>query len=442
MDDAIFKEINLLNKYMLRWNRFLSVVTIGMAFTLNAPRLSAIALEPPIIQGKAAQFIVKIGGDYGGTGFFIRKNQNRYTILTNRHVIKNPSDYIIFTSDGRSYRFGANNIRVQPGVDLAEIEIQSTVEYPLAKLSGKIAPVSGSNIYTYGWNAVGLRMKSRGLQWLEGKITGQLPTDNSSDGYSLAYTLTAIRGLSGSPLLNEQGEVIGVYGSGEQEGIGLGIPIATYQNIALGSPPSPLSIPQIQAQMDRFVVRIDVTEKGNGSGFNGSGFIINKNGNTYTVLTNEHVVRNSNQQSITTPDGKKYSITAANIKILSRVDFAEITFVSNETYEVAKLSTNPNIGLGNSVYVYGWNRVSKPIYPVRQPRFAQGIISQTLPFENSYQGYTLVFSGLPVVPGLSGSPVCDDNGEVIGVYGLADGNNTGSTLGISIATYRRYAWLE
>jgi peptidyl-prolyl cis-trans isomerase B (cyclophilin B) len=221
---------------MLRWNRFLLVVIVGVAFTLNVPRLSAIALAPPIIQGKAAQFIVKIGGDFGGTGFFVRKNQNRYTILTNRHVIKNPSDYIIFTSDGRSYRFGANNIRVQPGVDLAEIEIQSTVEYPVAKLSRKIAPVSGSIIYTYGWNSVGSRLKSRGLQWLEGKITGQLPTNTSSDGYSLAYTLTAIHGLSGSPLLNEEGEVIGVYGSGEQGGIGLGIPIATYQNIALSSP--------------------------------------------------------------------------------------------------------------------------------------------------------------------------------------------------------------
>jgi WD40 repeat protein len=195
-----------------------------------------------------------------------------------------------------------------------------------------------------------------------------------------------------------------------------------------------LTPPQIQAQMARFVVRIDGAGKGNGSGF-----IINKNGNTYTVLTNEHVVRNSNQQSITTPDGKKYSITAANIKILSGVDLAEITFVSNETYDVAKLSTNPNIGLGNSVYVYGWNAVSKPIYLNRKPRFAPGIIGQTLPIEDSLNGYTLVFSGLPAVPGLSGSPVWDENGEVVGVYGLSDKDNTSSTLGISIATYQRYA---
>jgi WD40 repeat protein len=192
--------------------------------------------------------------------------------------------------------------------------------------------------------------------------------------------------------------------------------------------------PQIQAQMARLVVRIDGEGKGNGSGF-----IINKNGNTYTVLTNEHVVKDSNRQSLTTPDGRKYSFTARNIRVLPEVDLAEITFVSNETYEVAKLSANTNIELGNSVYVYGWNAVSRPIYLVRQPRFASGIISQTLPIENSYKGNTLVFSGLPAVQGLSGSPVWDENGEVIGVYGLTAENNTSSTLGISIATYQRYA---
>jgi WD40 repeat protein len=193
-----------------------------------------------------------------------------------------------------------------------------------------------------------------------------------------------------------------------------------------------LTPPQIQAQMARFAVRIDGAGKGNGSGF-----IINKNGDTYTVLTNEHVVRKSTQQSLTTPDGRKYSFTAANIKILPGVDLAEITFVSNETYDVAKLSTNSNVGKGNSVYVYGWNGVSKPIYLVREPRFAAGIINQTLPIERNYRGYTLVFS-LPAVPGLSGSPLWDEKGEVIGIYGLADPDDTSSTLGISIATYQRY----
>jgi peptidyl-prolyl cis-trans isomerase B (cyclophilin B) len=208
------------------------MLPIQVSILFNGTNLPAIALEPAAIQTKAAKFIVKIGGDRGGTGFFVRKSNNRYTILTNRHVVENPADRIVTTSDGRQYNFSNTNLRSLPGLDLAEIEIESEVNYPVATLSNKSTISPGSLVYTYGWNAVGTKLKSRGLQWLDGKVTGQLPTYNSSDGYSLGYTLALIRGLSGSPLLNEDGEVIGIYGSGEENSIGLGIPIATYRNRA------------------------------------------------------------------------------------------------------------------------------------------------------------------------------------------------------------------
>jgi S1-C subfamily serine protease len=189
-------------------------------------------------------------------------------------------------------------------------------------------------------------------------------------------------------------------------------------------------------EKSQFVVRID-RGTGEGSG-NGSGFIVNKNGNNYTVLTNEHVVRNSTGQTLVTADGKRYPFTSANIRVISGLDLAEITFTSTQTYSVAKFSSKYNPILGNSIYVYGWNAVDKPIYPVRQGRFASGIVNQMLPIENSYQGYTLVFN-LPAVPGLSGSPLWDENGDVIGIYGLTQEDNKSSTLGISISTYQIYA---
>jgi WD40 repeat protein len=193
-----------------------------------------------------------------------------------------------------------------------------------------------------------------------------------------------------------------------------------------------LTPPEIQVQMAQFVVKIDGAGKGNGSGF-----IINKNGNRYTVLTNEHVVRNSTRQTITTSDGRIHSFSTENIRALPGIDLAEITFVSEDIYSVAKLSANP-VGLGSPVYVYGWNAIRNPIYPVRRGRFSTGIINQNLPMDNSYRGYTLVFN-LPAVPGLSGSPLLNESGEVIGIYGLSDEDNNSSTLGISIATYQRYA---
>lgn len=214
--------------------RYLFLISIiGFTLVSNVLTLPISALEPSIIQSQSSKFIVKIGGDAGGTGFFVRKNNNRYTILTNRHVVENSVDQIVTTSDGKLYNF--SSIRPFPGLDLAEIEIESEVNYPVATLSNKSTISPGSLVYTYGWNAVGTRLKARGLQWLDGKITGQLPIYNSSDGYSLGYTLALIHGLSGSPLLNQDGEVIGIYGSGEENSIGLGIPIANYKNVRLST---------------------------------------------------------------------------------------------------------------------------------------------------------------------------------------------------------------
>jgi Trypsin-like peptidase domain/AMIN domain len=215
---------------MLKCNYGFLAAIIGFNLVFNVPILSVVALEPVVIQKRTENFIVKIGGNKGGTGFFVKKNNDIYTILTNRHVVNNPAEYIITTSDGQSYRFNASNIRLFPGLDLAEVEIKSDKNYSIATLNNKSTLIRGSVIFSYGWNAVGDRLTSRDLQWLEGKVTGL--NNSSSDGYTLGYTLTLVRGLSGSPLLNEEGEVVGIYGSGEQNSIGLGIPIATYQNYA------------------------------------------------------------------------------------------------------------------------------------------------------------------------------------------------------------------
>jgi hypothetical protein len=210
------------------WAYILLTLAMPGIVLLNTTALPVMALEPEVIQDRAAKFIVKIGGNKGGTGFFIRKNNNHYTVLTNRHVVEGLKDTILTTFDSQSHRFLSQNIRYFPGVDLAEIDIDTNTYYPIATLSNKNEIISGSTVYTYGWNAVGDFLKARGLQWLEGKITGEVTARHGSDGYTLSYTLVRIKGLSGSPLLNRDGEVIGVYGAGEQLGLGVGIPISTY----------------------------------------------------------------------------------------------------------------------------------------------------------------------------------------------------------------------
>ncbi|MHC5916980.1 MAG: S1 family peptidase [Nostoc sp.] len=95
-------------------------------------------------------------------------------------------------------------------------------------------------------------------------------------------------------------------------------------------------------------MRIDST-----SGANGSGVIIAKDGDTYTVLTASHVVCEKKEDKqpcgdykyqILAPDGKQYPVEKSTIKIESGVDLAVVKFTaSNENYQVAILGDyNPN----------------------------------------------------------------------------------------------------
>jgi tetratricopeptide (TPR) repeat protein len=214
---------------MWRWNLFVPVAIVSIASSLLS--LSpAIALEPPEIAAQAAKFVVKIDGAGGGTGFIVRKNGDRYTVLTNKHVIRAAANYTIITVDNRSYGIDSSQTRKFAGVDLAEVEFTSANNYAVAEFSNSTTNPLGGKIYTYGFNSITQGLPERTPQFLQGTIAGNLPSGRN--GYSLTFNLTVIPGLSGSPLLDENGKVIGIYGSVDRQGesftVTLGIPITTY----------------------------------------------------------------------------------------------------------------------------------------------------------------------------------------------------------------------
>jgi S1-C subfamily serine protease len=78
----------------------------------------------------------------------------------------------------------------------------------------------------------------------------------------------------------------------------------------------------------------------------GSGIIIAQVGNTYSVLTAAHVVCERDaaepcgeyKYEIIAPDGKRYPIDKSTIKASEGVDLAVVKFTSSQTYQVATLA--------------------------------------------------------------------------------------------------------
>jgi tetratricopeptide (TPR) repeat protein/V8-like Glu-specific endopeptidase len=183
----------------------------------------------------------------------------------------------------------------------------------------------------------------------------------------------------------------------------------------------------------------------------GSGVVINKEGNTYTVLTAAHVVRNRQEQfKLTTPDGKNYPLVATNIKATSDADLAIVKFQSSTSYPIAKLGNVETASEGSIVYVSGFPLATAAI-TASVYNFTEGKVTANANRPLS-GGYSLVYSN-NTLPGMSGGPVFNEAGETIAIHGKGDitadtktsniNDNirikTGFNLGIPTNTFIRLA---
>lgn len=163
----------------------------------------------------------------------------------------------------------------------------------------------------------------------------------------------------------------------------------------------------------------------------GSGVIINRKGQNYTVLTNDHVVVDSPESGyeVLTPDGKIYKAQQVPTVNPHSLDLALVEFTSGENYQFVQFSQSPNISEGEVVYVSGfpaWHFVfnGDNITKVETTRdWGLGAFKLQPGKIKMYLGKTLV-GGYKVgftndfTQGMSGGPVLNQRGELVGISGL------------------------
>ncbi|MEA5621194.1 serine protease [Cronbergia sp. UHCC 0137] len=163
-------------------------------------------------------------------------------------------------------------------------------------------------------------------------------------------------------------------------------------------------------------VRIDSSA---GANAGGSGVIIAKNGNTYTVLTANHVVASQAQEyNIYTSKKKTHAVTSVQSlqKTETSPDLAIVKFESSEEYSVAPISNSDDAGIGTGVYISGYP-MSIEIEGEREYAFTNGqIINRP---DSKPKGYTMRYDAL-TRRGMSGGPVFDVSGRVVGIHGEGD----------------------
>jgi tetratricopeptide (TPR) repeat protein len=168
----------------------------------------------------------------------------------------------------------------------------------------------------------------------------------------------------------------------------------------------------------QITVRVDSTKSGNGSGV-----IVAKQGTTYYVLTAEHVVPKPDDYTLTTPDGQKYPVSFGTVKKLEGVDLAIFQFSSPKTYPVATLA-NYYIGIEDRPLAFVSGFTGSGSDAKRQFNVGTVFPTSTTIFaaQNAYSmasGRELVYTTFSQ-PGMSGGPVLDQQGQVIGIHNASE----------------------
>ncbi|MGL4501709.1 MAG: S1 family peptidase, partial [Planktothrix sp.] len=214
--------------------------------------------------------------------------------------------------------------------------------------------------------------------------------------------------------------------------------------------------------------------------YNGSGTIIAREGNTYTILTTNHAVcRNQSEicnqfrpnLQVITHDKREYSIDLQTVKKIPGVDLAIFEITSEQDYQVAKVATYDKsltresaVSLGNSslvrtygqvVFASGWPGINPPQITELLYNLSPGILQPAdkvnlVTIRPAEEGYEAVYT-IITFPGMNGGPILDAEGRVIAIHGQQEGQRfynatlqrrerviIGYSLGIPIEKFLRW----
>jgi len=154
------------------------------------------------------------------------------------------------------------------------------------------------------------------------------------------------------------------------------------------------------------------------SKYSGTGFAIAKNG---YLVTNLHVVDGYTKIFTFTEDGVGHQseVVATDIDndlAILRINEGGFKFSGNIPYSVRKSSIN----LANRVYSLG--------YPKNEIVYNEGYISSITGFEGDSTRFQLE---LPSNPGVSGAPVLDESGNILGIISGKQSHTEGITYAIN-----------
>ncbi|NEQ69974.1 MAG: hypothetical protein F6K21_31655 [Symploca sp. SIO2D2] len=180
--------------------------------------------------------IVSGDGQHQGSGVIIARQENSYTVLTSENVVNKPDKHSIWTYDNQLYPLDSTLIPVMSGEGLAILKFTSNKNYNIARIRNPKLLKEDIPIYVAGWSSDNQQAEEPIFTMAKGGIVRK--SRESEDGDSLTYNLEFIKpGIKGSPVINNQGHLIGINRQGKANlitNLALGIPVDKFSLILTG----------------------------------------------------------------------------------------------------------------------------------------------------------------------------------------------------------------
>lgn len=164
----------------------------------------------------------------------------------------------------------------------------------------------------------------------------------------------------------------------------------------------------------------------------GTGFVFKNEDNTSYIMTNNHVIDEGDKVTVTFTDGKVVETEVIGSNVLS--DIAVLSVNKNEMITVAELGDSEDLRVGDTAFAVG-----APIDSVYSWTVTRGIISgkdrmvEVQLTQNSGDYVMKVLqTDAAINSGNSGGPLCNSNGEVIGVNSLKLVDESVEAMGFAI----------
>jgi len=166
----------------------------------------------------------------------------------------------------------------------------------------------------------------------------------------------------------------------------------------------------------------------------GTGFIYKQSGNKYYIITNYHVIQGGSSVSVLFTSGNEEKVSLVNGD--KYADIAVLSYETSETLTVAEMGSSEDMRVGDTVFaigapldsdIYSWS-VTRGILSGKD-RMVEVSTSNTYTSDWIMQ---VIQTDAAINTGNSGGPLCNANGEVVGVTNMKLVNSGVEGMGFAI----------